>query len=1214
MKTIAAVLVLFAGAAQAQQYWDWEQPTPTAETFNDVSESFTPGSGIAVGTGGVLYQVSGSALPTRILWDGGTQLTSSLNVITSVPCGGFCFFQMVGGSGGVLLSNASGTFARVNSPTSGNIVGLHFESSTQGWLLTDSGEIWMTTNGGATWTAQSLPAGSTLLHAVAGPSSSSAAFIARDPQANGHSAMKFNGTAWVDVATTPLRTFTAVDGVSASQMFFGGKLGALARYNGTTDSWLMMDAGFATQVRDLDSNSGVADPALGGRHHIFTYDPSTGVVTAQATPAAVPPNISALGITGNSVIVGEGGLVETYSAGAWSMVSRGQTRSTYDAVVINGANGLVAGLDGFGRAVVRPRSNGTWGAETVLDGGQLNDIALSSSGEAWAVGVGGEIFHSASVTGGTWAQQPSGTFSVLSAVALVVDGTPSTLVAVGNGSTILRSTNAGASWAAATVTLADGGTPTSGFNLTGVSFPSATVGYAAGDSTLLKTTNGGATWTPTAGPNFGTIAALDYSDPSHGYVVAQLGGLWTAWYTGNGGGTWNRFPLPDRSCPRGTGYRKIIGSPYGTVAALHDCGGVISSANYGIAWTPFPAPWTSRLMLGLAGGGGANKDLWAVGEHGAILRSQCGGGPLVGMVACNDGNACTSDSCNPATGACTHTPTVAACDDGNDCTSGDYCDAGRCVGSAAVSCDDGNECTADSCAPNSGCQNEPLIAALCDDGNPCTVGDLCSGTQCVGTGPQCDRGNPCEVGGCAADGGCLFTAKLDGTPCSDGDLCTQGDACMGGVCTATAVSCDDGNGCTADSCAPDAGCGHVALTGSCSTGNVCVTGETCSGAVCGGGTAISCDDHDPCTDDTCSPDAGCAHTFRGAGASCSDGLACTVGETCQGDGGCSGGQPNACDDGSSCTADLCSEPGGCAHMPLAASTPCTDGDQCTLNDRCNATGQCVGVARVCDDLNPCTVDSCDPMAGCVAAALADFSACDDGNDCNSGDHCEGGACRADAGPDCDDQNPCTLDVCNASTGNLCQHAARDAGTVCSDGNPCTEGDQCTGLSGMGCVGVAKGCDDFVACTDDTCDPGTGICQNTARATGASCDDGNSCTNGDACNATGQCVGTQKCDDGNACTQDSCALDGGTCSFAAIPMCAGAGGGGAGTGGGGGAMASGGGSGEGGGATAGAGGGLAMTPQKHCGCGSEGGAAVLLGLVTLRRRRRDSQSNPRKEEQ
>lgn len=66
---------------------------------------------------------------------------------------------------------------------------------------------------------------------------------------------------------------------------------------------------------------------------------------------------------------------------------------------------------------------------------------------------------------------------------------------------------------------------------------------------------------------------------------------------------------------------------------------------------------------------------------------------------CSDGNACTLDYCNPANAACRHEPNDGPCDDGNICTIGDECvhngDEHLCK--AAAKCDDGDPATFDTC-------------------------------------------------------------------------------------------------------------------------------------------------------------------------------------------------------------------------------------------------------------------------------------------------------------------------------------------------------------------------------------------------------------------------------------------------------------------------------------------------------------------------------------
>ncbi|HOI12163.1 MAG TPA: amidohydrolase family protein, partial [Myxococcota bacterium] len=93
------------------------------------------------------------------------------------------------------------------------------------------------------------------------------------------------------------------------------------------------------------------------------------------------------------------------------------------------------------------------------------------------------------------------------------------------------------------------------------------------------------------------------------------------------------------------------------------------------------------------------------------------------------GNACTTDSCDPAKG-CVYTPVAGSCDDYSVCTVNDKCTSGRCQGTP-ITCDDGNFCTDNLCDPTDGCwfRNNALI---CDDGNACTFMDQCGGGACVG--------------------------------------------------------------------------------------------------------------------------------------------------------------------------------------------------------------------------------------------------------------------------------------------------------------------------------------------------------------------------------------------------------------------------------------------------------------------------------------------------
>ena len=94
-------------------------------------------------------------------------------------------------------------------------------------------------------------------------------------------------------------------------------------------------------------------------------------------------------------------------------------------------------------------------------------------------------------------------------------------------------------------------------------------------------------------------------------------------------------------------------------------------------------------------------------------------GCLFATIACDDGNVCTTDTCD-ATGGCVHTNNTAPCSDGNACTAGEVCSGGTCQPGTPRNCNDGNPCTDDSCNPTTGCVHTNNTAS-CDDGNACTL-------------------------------------------------------------------------------------------------------------------------------------------------------------------------------------------------------------------------------------------------------------------------------------------------------------------------------------------------------------------------------------------------------------------------------------------------------------------------------------------------------------
>ncbi len=524
---------------------------------------------------------------------------------------------------------------------------------------------------------------------------------------------------------------------------------------------------------------------------------------------------------------------------------------------------------------------------------------------------------------------------------------------------------------------------------------------------------------------------------------------------------------------------------------------------------------------------------------------------------CNDGNPCTDDVCDPV-GGCSNDFNTAPCNDSNPCTQNDACSLGTCEG-AFLNCNDGNPCTDDSCTPTQGCVNTPN-ALPCSDSNFCTEGDKCSGAVCLpGTLVQCGDDNPCTLDGCDPTVGC--TSIFSEFPCDDGNPCTQGDACGGGFCGGLPKNCDDGNPCTNDSCSPSVpdGCIHGPASGPscddadpCTEGDICISG-TCHGSEvpCGCANDAACaalDDGNPCTGElfcdgselpaqcalvpgsvvecelpsgmcdqcatiACDPVTGnCVTGFWNEGGQCSDGDNCTTGDTCIG-GFCTG-VPQNCNDNNPCTLDTCDQVLGCVQSVPQTFITCDDKNACTANDTCS-NGFCVGTLPVdCKDTNPCTNEVCVPAEGCIVTF--NTSPCSDGNACTAQDACTQGTCNG-VELDCDDDDACNgVETCDDATG-------------CVDGVPldCDDGIACTldGCSDVdGCIHIVSdvACDDGAICNgEEYCHAVFGCLAGDAPPTGSACSDGDACTELDTC-LQGECVGADVlCDDGDVCTDDVC---------------------------------------------------------------------------------------------
>ena len=425
---------------------------------------------------------------------------------------------------------------------------------------------------------------------------------------------------------------------------------------------------------------------------------------------------------------------------------------------------------------------------------------------------------------------------------------------------------------------------------------------------------------------------------------------------------------------------------------------------------------------------------------------------------------------------------------------------------ADEACDDANECSTDTCQGGVKCGHLPVEAACTADGDVCTA-DACVSGVCKAGGPKdCDDGNGCTVDTCdAKTGDCKNAPMADGATCVDASACTVDDACTAGACKGKPRDCNDANPCTGDGCEPQSGCVHSPISAACDDGDPCSKADSCADGKCAAGAALDCDDKNTCTTDACDSSTGkCTHAPHTG--SCDDGNVCTEADACK-QGTCSGTGKD-CGDGNACTTNSCDPLTGCTFA--LNSAPCDDGSKCTTFDKC-AKGKCAGVAvdaADCDDNNACTTDACDLAVGCTS--VGNDKDCDDGNSCTVGDQCAAGTCAAGKNNVCACQND--GDCAKDNPKNRCQ------GTLYCDKSGASF--KCV-INPTSIVKCDVGGD--TVCSATSCDPVAAKCVAVSAKDGKACDaDGTLCTVGDAC-AAGKCSpgDALDCDDKNVCTADSC---------------------------------------------------------------------------------------------
>jgi len=388
---------------------------------------------------------------------------------------------------------------------------------------------------------------------------------------------------------------------------------------------------------------------------------------------------------------------------------------------------------------------------------------------------------------------------------------------------------------------------------------------------------------------------------------------------------------------------------------------------------------------------------------------------------------CKVSKCDPATGTCgvENMAEGVSCNDEDLCTFPDKCKAGECTG-APADCNDGEQCTDDSCDPATGCVNAPISDVECNDGDECTEGEQCDDGACTGGAwicddcgnGTCDEGENCGncIEDCAPCGGvCCTSGEVPGCEDKTIEECT---CALDPYCCETAWD----NLCISEA---TESCGLVCQMcgdGTCGEGETCeLCPDDCGNCEgCGDGacddveTCETCPQDCPCGADPCEPSDkpgcdGCAAEECVCGA---DPYCCQVAW----DQWCVGTYSQYC--GGECEG-YCGD-GFCDEALLEDCTNCIkDCGPCTVdcgNNVCDLGEDCSSCEADCGKCPVCGDGECVPPESCQNCEVdcGKCGTCGDGS-CSGTEDC--GNCPADCGACEGSCVPTGTLACGASSSN-----------------------------------------------------------------------------------------------------------------------------------------------------------------------------------------------------
>jgi RHS repeat-associated protein len=574
---------------------------------------------------------------------------------------GTAFAYAVGANGTLVQSTDQGNSWVVQPvPTTGNLVGLYFNTFSNGIVVEENGRIWQTATGGNTWVSAPILS----LYNLVQPARISAVEASPDNPnivtavADDGRIFRSNNNGIIWTAQTAIRTtgLTAVQQGPAGSWWAIGADGTLLK-SSNSDNWAEIPNNLHIPLLDFHfrtDEKGCAIDFNGNLYKTLDFGKTwTAVVQTSLSNLPIQP-IKALSFLDaiNGYAVSSSGLVYISANGglSWNVLSNGPGATGIQTLDFSDANtGVVAGA--AGQVYQTTNAGASWAAISGLPLTMMVlDIHLQSAGKAVAILTDGTNNFLYRLNTGVWTlitppvadtyrklhfTSPSngsvigkngnvlstfnggGAWTAISAGAAPVGGyravsySAGTLVAVGDNGQISRSVGGGA-WQDKTYKIQ---TPA----LSGIGYaPGNHIWLCGQDGTVLRSDNNGNDWYTQESHTSTDVRDVAFQDPSRGIAVMAAG---LALETLDGGTTWSASAATGLSDNLNAVVYSAPASAY--FAAGDNCSMLRINAPGG-SWSPQNACIGATKLLGLAANASVAEVL-SVGDLGKIFKRNTGG-------------------------------------------------------------------------------------------------------------------------------------------------------------------------------------------------------------------------------------------------------------------------------------------------------------------------------------------------------------------------------------------------------------------------------------------------------------------------------------------------------------------------------------------------------------------------------------------------------------